>query len=283
MIQERIKREFKAIKLPEIFNEENRGYYRCCKTQLVLASESNDTWKSDITPSWIKLSDPADSVQFVLKKCGEITNYIPTSNEFINEPNAFFTQIEWIDVLNSDGPGIYTLNIVANISGIPFDFQWGVYNLLEFSIENALYTARIKAVFNSYHEIEGIDFTNSNVIGTFRFYGVIGSRQPNKQIDNIIFDDRQMSSVVRENLNIWELKTDPTNEEVTKIITDLYLLSENRLFISDYNAHNHSYRINDIPVILEETDELEYIEDTREAVLKAKFSDKFKDKRTYFK
>ncbi len=92
-----------------------------------------------------------------------------------------------------------------------------------------------------------------------------------------------MKSVIRENLNSYEIKTDPLKEEFTTKLTDLYLLSENELFISDYNAHNHSYKINDLPVIVEESPEINYFDYARDASLTCKVGDKFKNKRTYYK
>jgi uncharacterized protein (DUF1800 family) len=76
--------------------------------------------------------------------------------------------------------------------------------------ESTLKTARIRAIFNAYHEMEQIDFTDSNVESTFRFYGFIGNRQPNTEIDNIIYQNREMKRVMRENLNQYEIITDPS-------------------------------------------------------------------------
>ena len=66
-------------------------------------------------------------------------------------------------------------------------------------------------------------------------------------------------------------------------MTDLWLLSENEMWISDYNAHNHSYRILDTPVILEETPEIDYIDIfQRRAKLTALVGLRTKDRRTYY-
>jgi hypothetical protein len=218
----------------------------------------------------------------MLLKNGEETNYTPTPQLFVNEPNAIYTTINWNDVLTSDGPGCYELVIKYNISGIIGQVVWGIYKLLPYTIQNALKTARVRAIFNGYHETEQINFTGSNVESTHRFYGFIGNRQPNTEIDNLIYSDRQMKRVLRENLNQYEILTDPLDECQLLPLIDVYLLSENELFISDYNAHNFSYRFKDLPVILEESAEIEYKEFSRKASLKAVVGDKFKNKRTYF-
>lgn len=283
MIQERAQRKYNSIKLPTVFEEENRGFFRCCEPELVLASDTNDSWKNDKTAAWIKLSSPVDSVTFALKKDGQTTVYVPTVNSMPNQQQGFYSVIDWKEVLSSDGAGCYEITVRYNISGILGEFTWGVYKLLPYTTENALKTARIRTIFNSYHEVEGIDFTNALVENTFRFYGLIGLRQPNTEIDNIIYQDRTMKKVIRENLNTYEINTDPLKEEYITKLTDVLLLGENQLFISDYNAHNHSYKINDLPVILQESPEIEYFDLARDAVLTVIVSDKVKNKRSYYK
>ena len=282
--EDRIFREYKSIKLPVIFEEEDRGFFRCCCPFLVLASNTADSWKNDVESAWMKLSDPSDTVTAVLKKgCCTDAIFQPVAVPFVNEPNAFYWKFPWKEILASDGPGCYKIVISYNIAGIEQEFTWGVYDLKAYSIEAALTTARVRAIFDSYQEIEGIDFTGSQVESSIRFYGFIGNRQPNTEIDNIIYQNREMKKVIRENLNSYEILTDPTCEEHIKKLTDLYLLSENQLFISDYNAHNHSYRYQDIPVIVENSPEITYFELARAAALKCVVGDKFKNKRSFYK
>jgi hypothetical protein len=281
-LQDRTKNEYGSIKLPDVFEEECRGFFRCCCEYNVLADGSSNSWRNDITSAWIKLSGPLDTATATLYKNGVPASYTAAPVSFPNEPNAFYWTFEWASVLAADGPGKYELIISYDISGITSGFTWGIYNLKAYTVTTANKTARLKAIFSGYHTIEGIDFTNSNVIDTIRFYGFIGNRQPNTEIDNLIYQNREVKRVVRENLNTYEIITDPTCDDHIKKLTDLYLLSENELFISDYNAHNHSYRYQDTPVILEESPEITYYDLSREASLKCTVSDKFKNQKTYF-
>jgi hypothetical protein len=246
-----------------------------------LASDG-PTWENDITSAWIKLSSLSDTTSAVLLKHGQPTAYTPTIQSFPNDANAYYWTINWNDVLLSDGVGCYSLQINYNISGVSGDFTWGIYNLLPFTIQNALKTARLRVKFNSYQEIEGINFTGANVEDTIRFHGFIGFRQPNMEIDNLIYKNREVKKVKRENLNTYEVITDPTCEEHIKKLTDLYLLSENELYISDYNAHNHSYRYQDLPAVVEESPEITYFDFARSASLKCIVGDKKKDKRSFY-
>ena len=274
--------DYKSIKLPQVCPPQDRGFEECCCEELVLAKSTSNSWETDKTSAWIKLSDPADTVTFELYKDGVLTTYTPTAIAFPNEPNAYYVTIEWIDVLNADGIGCYELKVVYDISGITGIISWGKYRLLPFTIQNAIATARIRANFDGYHEIEQIDFTGSGIESTYRFNGFIGNRQPNTEIDNIIYNNREMKRVIRENLNEFEILVDPSLKCVTKPLVDLYLLSENELYISDYNAHNHDYCINDLPVIVSSSPELTYYDFARKASLKCVVSDKFKNKRTYY-
>jgi hypothetical protein len=282
-LEDRIYKKYEAVKLPDNFTETPRGPKGCCDCeQLVLGASGGNSWENDITSSWIKVSQ-GGSATFKLTKNGQITNYVLEQNVLVNDINTIYVTIDWGEVLASDGVGCYKLEVTYDIGGIVDTITKGIFKLMVFSTANALHTARVKAVFNLYHESEGIDFTGSNVVSTHRFYGYIGNRQPNTEIDNIIYSNREMKSVIRENLNTYEIITDPLEECILSPLIDTYLLSENELYISDYNFHNHSYRYNDLPVILEESPEVEYYDFSRKAKVTASVSDKYKNKRTYFK
>lgn len=280
--EDRMYFDFKSISIPQDFVEDDRGLKGCCCEQLVLAS-SGESWESDLSSGWIKMSeDPLDTFAFKLTKNGNATNYVPVPVAFPNEPNAYYATIDWYQVMLQDGVGCYNFSIGFNISGISGQVNVGNFKLKQYSVQNALGTARIRAVFNGVQESEGMDFTGANIVSDMRFYGYIGNRQPNMQIDNIIYGNREMKRVIRENLYSYELITDPLDECIIKPITELYLLSENELYISDYNAHNHSYRYQDVPVIVSKSPEIEYKEFSRKAQLSCEVSDKFKDKRTFY-
>lgn len=286
IIQERFAQVFTTVELPTVkaVNEFNEPF-RCCDTKrLVLAhSIQNETWKNDITSAWIKLSELTDTIEFKLTKNGENVSYTPTPILFPSEDFAWYTTIRWQDVLNSDGAGCYKLELLYNIQGVEGVITWGIYDLKAYSLETAKYTARLRVKFNLNQTIEGINFTNANVEDTIRFNGFIGNRQPNMEIDNLIYQDRIIKSVVRENLNTYEIKTDPYTSPTLDQLSELYLLSENELYISDYNVFNNSHSILDLPVIVAESPEIDYLEDyQRLAVLTCKVGDKTNNKRTHY-
>lgn len=282
-IEDRHFRKFDSIKLPEVFEEQDRGFKICCDCPMLVLGGGTETWENDVTSAWIKLSAPSDSATFSLKKDGVISSYTPLVYEFPNEPNAFYTTIPWTDVLSQDGIGCYTLSIEYNISGIIGELMWGQYNLKPYSIDNALETARIRVKYNLQQEIEGINFTGANVEDCIRFNGFIGDRQPNMEIDNLTYQNRVVKTVVRENLDTFTIKTDPLLECFISPMCNLFLLSENEMWISDYNAHNHSYRINDIPVVVQETPEIDYLDQfQRRAILTCLVGLRSKNRRTHY-
>lgn len=279
--ENRYKETFQAVRLPKQFEPQNRGYKDCCCEQLILAG-GTESWSNDLTAFWIKLSSESDTCTFQVVDHDENVVETYSGTEFPFEPNAFYKVIDWSSILNDYGQGCYYLSIEYDIAGVTGTLVWGLYNVKPYSIENALKTARVRAIFNGVQEIDGINFTGSNVESTHRFYGYIGNRQPNMEIDNIIYDNREMKRVIRENLNDYEILTDPLDECNLRPLTELYLISENELFISDYNAHNHSYRYLDLPVIVQESPELTYYAFSRKASLKCKVGDKFKNQRTHY-
>ena len=283
-IEDRDLRVYQSIKLPMVFTEQNRGFKICCDPLVVLAGGETETWKNDVSSAWIKVSDPSDLFDFILEKDGvPVTSYTLTVEEFPNEENAYYTTIQWRDVLALEGAGCYELKITYNISGLEGAFSWASYNLMPYSIQNALKTARIRVKFNLKQEIEGINFTGANVEDSFRFWGFIGDRQVNTEIDNLIYQDRSVKTVVRENLDTYVISTDPLQECFITPLTDLYLLSENEMWISDYNAHNHSYRILDVPVVVQEAAEIDYLDRwQRRAVLTCTVGLRNKKRRTHY-
>ena len=92
----------------------------------------------------------------------------------------------------------------------------------------------------------------------------------------------KVEKVTRENLNKYYLKTDPIDIAITRRLIDFHFLNEDKLLITDHNNSNHDYLIFDLPVSLEETSEMEYMERSRLAKLSATFGDRKKLDKSYF-
>lgn len=278
----RTKQCFQVIKLPETLASETYGLKGCCDEYLVLAG-GNEDWQNDVTSAFIKLQLISDSCTIVLKNSNDSnTSYQPDLKQFPNDSLAYYATIEWDQVLSIDGSGCYTIQVNYSISGVTGSFDWGSYELKQYSPENAQMTIRLKAIFNQVNLIEDINFSGSNMVDTIRFYGYFGKRQPNLQIDNLIYQNRQIDNVQRENLNSYELNSDPLTINYTRKLIDLYFLSESELFISEHHPNNHTSEYKNLPVSISETAELDYLELSKYAKIKAKFNDKVRDQLTRF-
>lgn len=283
----RTKREFKIIQLPKVTTIEDYGVKDCCDVYNVFAEITpTETWKNDVTSAWAKLNESTDTATFTLKKDDvALVNYTLTINNFdiTKEPYSKYVTINWSDVLAQEGPGCYTLQVAKNVSGVSFTTIWGIYKLQPYSTYLAKNQVRLKAVFNQYHSLEDIDFTNSNVVDTLRLYGMFGNRKPNFAIDNQINQKRNTENITREQLNTYELLTDPIKSNYTDKLIDLYLLSETDLFLTDHNDFNHVQIYKDFNLVVQESPEVDYKNLSNLASIKCILADKTKNRRSYYK
>jgi len=273
---------FQGLNLPPQFENYNVGIKDCCCRELVLGS-SNQGYENDVTAFWFKLGEDSSATVKLKTEDNVLTTYQPPLIDIVKDPLSIAGQIDWGQVINLDGVGCYKLEIGYNLGGVAGTLIYGEYELKNFTPLNAIYTARVKVFFNSYHERDDIDFTDTNLMGTLRFHGLIGKKQPNTEIDNIIYENREMRSVIRQNLNTYQIETDPLEYCVLEQLMQKFLLHENSMFISDYNYHNYSKFIQDVPVILEESAEVTYYDQSKKASLVAVVGDKVKNDNNYYK
>ena len=292
MIQERIKKDYPSAKIPQQFVEQDRGFVKCCDKFTVLAGNGAESWKNDVNSAWLKLSQPSDTVSFTVeKKVGsawvQTVFYNPPVFQCVNEPFAFYTTVFWAEVQNLEGNGCYRIKRTWNIGGfIGFDiWRNTMYTLKDYTIKNALKTARIRVKFNLVQEIEGIDFTDSNVEDSIRFNGQIRKDQPNTRFVTVTQQNRRIEPVMSEKSQTYMIETDGYTDPVLALMENLYLLSPNEMWISDHNAHTNSYEILDKEVSLIEGESPEREPDdkfARQEVLTCKVGDRYKNEITYY-
>lgn len=254
----------------------------CCEPYMVCALNGGERWETDKTSAWIKLFSAGDSATFNLYKDGVLAGIQPTPQDFVNDDYSKYVTVDWVEVLNQDGVGCYTIEIDWEIGGVTGTLYWGEYKLVEFSSDVVEGMIKISTVLNSKQSIEDIDFTGSNVVDDFRCKGYFGDRQPKMVVDNIIYNSREMNKVTRENLNEYTLYTKGLKETYIRKLTDLWLLSENQLYVSDFNTVNPSYNYLDFPAIVAESPEIKYFEMSRISTLTVKLNDKVKNSRSYY-
>lgn len=282
----RNKISYSVIDFPRVFEEEKR--LKCppcsdCK-QLILAHETEtENYKNDVTGVFIKKGLEADTVTFIMED--ENDNIITNLGTVVSFPNDDLAEgfvYNWQEILSINGAGCYKIRVEFTIGGVYGEYTHGLYRLLPFNVVNAKRTVKMHTFFGSFNEIENIDFTGSNFVDSVRFEGFFGNRQPKTEISTLISTGRRVEKITKENLNEYELRTNPLSICMTRQIVDLHLLNEDRILISDHNSSNHSYVYLDKEVTQQDTAELTYTDGTRLASLTALFSDRVKDQRTYY-
>ena len=215
-----------VITLPSGFEEEDRGLKGCCIPCLVLASTiESESWKNDVLGVHVKLSQISDSVTFIMEDCdGTILTNFGDIGVYPNDNLARGFIYDWKQVLQTYGAGKYKVRVEYNVSGITGGFIWGIYELKNYSIENAKGTVRIWSEFDSYLQTLNIDFTNSNHKDSIRFNGFFGNREPKTDIVNLITKGRKVEKATRENLNTYTLTSDPVSICVTRRVLDFQVI-----------------------------------------------------------
>jgi hypothetical protein len=273
------------IRFPEGFTEEDRGVKNgCCQNFLVLASLTDDeSHKNDTELAYIKKTELSDVVTFTIEKCGTtgaLTNLGDVA-VFGQDSLATGFMFDWKQYLTTYGTGTYTIKVAFTISGIVGGFDWGVYDLKNYSIANASNTIRVKSKFDSYSMAENIDFSNSNCMTTLRLNGYFGDPQNNTEIKQLITKGQVSQKTKRENLKQYELKTNPLLVMFTRRL-QFQLLNQDECFISDHNKTNHYYDLFDVPVVLDDSAEFTYKPGSRLADVKAVFGIRTKDQKSFY-
>jgi len=274
----RTKKCFKLIDVKKIINRLDFNIKECCDPFKVFGNGS-EGYMNDFTSAWFKLQTISDNVTFVLKDSeGNNTIYQPERKRCLNDSLGYVSTINWINVLNSDGSGCYTFEVNFDIDGNTGSFIWGVYDLKEFSIDRVKGSVRVLSVFNQYFKSDNIDLTNMNLVDTVRFNGFFGNSQPNYEIDNLILQNRSIENIQRESIKTFELNSDAVKEAFTKLLIDVHFLLENEIYISDFNEMNHDQYLKEVPLIVKESPEIDYLELSKFAKFKVILQEKKRNK-----
>lgn len=259
---------------PETYNTKE-----CCYPMLVFGDLLDTaSWKNDVTSVWFKLSgDTTDYVDFILYDDKDVqTSYQPSKKNLPHNDGNYAT-IYWRDLLQAEASGCYYIKVKYMLDGTEGEFIWGEYKLQKYSTEATSGTIRIKSKINQYYSIDDIDFTDTNIIDCIRVNGFFGEMKPNFKIDNLIYENRKFENVQRERIATYTMKTDPILYKFSEPLINVHLLAENTIWLSDYNSFNHSWFYKDIELIVSNSPEIEYVEQSRLAKVTCEFTDKTRD------
>ena len=279
----------KTSLIPQIrqqnLTEEDRGYKGCCDPLLVIA----DTTTTERNNNDIAFPRAfGDSVTFNLTKDGVATTYTPTAIQFPNQPDAWYAQIEWRDVLLSDGEGCYSIDFVPVIAGnlSPTSFNYGKYRLKPYNTDgylHAKYTARILSQFNDVNDLDGINYTDSFAFESLRiFNGKFGYFDPKTEVDKVEYLDGTNEKVKTEDFFEYELRLSGITRCVASPLL-AHLRGMTNCWMSSYNYDDFDYAdLSMKNVILSEGFVPEHIDGSRMINGVVKFQDKIFNSRAHF-
>jgi len=265
-------------------SEEDRGYKGCCDPTPVIADESTVARNNN------DIAFPrafGSSVTFNVTKDGLPTAYTATSLQFPNQPDAWYAQIEWRDLLLSNGAGCYSIDIVSTVAGnVQPSFNYGKYVLKPYKTGGYLhsqYTARILSEFNDKNDLDGIDYTGSFALESLRINrGKFGYFNPNTEIDKVEYLDGTNEKVKTEDFFEYELRLSGVTMCVVNPLMS-HLRGMTNCWMSSYNYDDFDYvGLSMKNVILSEGFVPEHIDGSRMINGVVKFQDKVFNSRAHF-
>lgn len=247
-------KEFKKIKLPIPFLEEDRGLKRCGTPMLALASQTDsDKYKNDIKG----IALVCDSLAVKLEKSdGTVIPALGQVINFPNSPDAKGFIIDWRQHLSDID--CYKVIVEFSIAGFSGSYYHGAYNLRHWTLDLAMNTVQVYAKYNDFSREENIDYSSSDFFDSVRFLGTFGKMQPNYTTTNITYHNRQRKKVRRESSRVYQLVSSYLLNCLTYDL-EKQLLRGNDIWITEHNpfAHNQ-YREHPVIVDAENSPSFEY-------------------------
>lgn len=264
----------------------DRGFSKCCYTNLVLADVSDDDgYKNDFSGVYFKRETPSSSVVFKLVDTVSLTEYFLNSDTYGTfqdfggiQPDLSYYIVDWRKVLTLLGTGKYQIKKELDIVGISVDVFSNTFTLKPFSIENADNTVRIDSVMNGKLINIDTDFKGTNYQTSIRLRGYFGRNERTFEQDNIAQRDYNIVQNTMSSKSSYQFQGLQIPECITQELWN-FVLFGNELFISDYNKNNHSYKYELIPVILEDNSGTEFFVQDRAVNVNLKFTDRRENNR----
>ncbi len=182
---ERSKKEFPVPSLPTPKLEDEFKSDCCeCLPELKLASYLlDDIIYNDITGVAHKNQSDTDTCEFKIYKGSELleNNGVDFSSGFPNDSNVSAFVYNWRHYLVNKGVGCYHIKKVFTVAGIEITEDIGVYNLEEYTSENAEGSVRVlyQNNFETLYNESIINYADSGFEDSYRFRGMFGQWQPN--------------------------------------------------------------------------------------------------------
>ena len=254
--------------------------FSCPYEELAFASDDGDEYKNDFASVMLKKASPNDTISFELYKAGTkvadlndntFGTYYPTFDQY---PLQTGFVLEWSQVLNAFGGGLYDIRAQLDLLGEQSTFQSRCYRLMSFSDEAANDTARVKWTQDGKVQRSELDFTGLQFPFMIRVSGFILAQTPEIEANSYQDSNRQVKQVQDKITQNWSLEIKGVPYQVTKAIVENLALA-NSIVADDYNYLNHDlYR--GLELIFDSFDEAKYfISRDRLAVYRIRLKDRF--------
>lgn len=267
----------------------DKGFKECCYTNLVLAHPTDsDKYKNDFTGFWFKKQTSSDDCNFILHELATGDTYDLNNGTYgvfkdfgsiAGQPNLTTYIVHWRKVLNTLGRGLYQIEKAMTVAGLPFSEMSNTFTLESFNDVIADKTVRIDAKMDGkLVHYDNVNFKGSGFETSIRTYGFFGRRDPKYKQDNLVKRNYETVQISMSQENEYEFQTGLIPECITVEIYD-FILFGNELFISDYNAINHSYKYRLYEVELDSNKGGKYYTTNRDLRINLTFADRLKNKR----
>lgn len=265
----------------------DRGFDKCCYTQLALADLSDSkSYKNDFTGEFYKRQTPNDTVDFLLKDMDtmvEVALNDGTYGEFQPfggpQSDLSFYIVDWRKVLSVLGIGTYQIKKEIGVAGLPpVDIFSNSIVLKKFSIEAADLTVRIESEMDGLLVKEDVNFKNTGYRTSIRLKGFFGNNNPKFEQELLFKNDYDTVQVTMSKENEYRFYASQLPECIVVHLLD-HIIFGNVIRISDYNKNNPSYLYELTPVKLVGNDGFTYTNTHRGVTINLKFTDQFQNNR----
>jgi len=182
---ERSKKEFPlpSLPAPKLGNEFKDDCCDCLPELKLASYLQEDIVYNDITGVAHKRQSDLDTCEFKIYKDNNLlaNNGIDFLSGFPNDANVSAFVYNWKYYLVNHGIGCYTIKKVYTVAGIEITEDIGIYDLDEYTPENAESTVRVlyQNNFETLYNESIINYADSGFEDSYRFRGMFGQWQPN--------------------------------------------------------------------------------------------------------
>lgn len=245
----------------------DRGFKECCYSQIVLADLSDTaSYRNDFSSVFFQRQEPATTVsyQIIPLSTGTPVNLLDGTHGVLypfaptnTNPDLTYFKVEWRKILNLLGPDTYTIRKQVSIAGLPNEnVDSNSFALSAFTVDIANGTVRMDSIMDGTMERIEANFKDSGYQNSLRLPGFFGNAQDKITRDSVVYSSKFNVAYFENQITMsndpeYIFQTTNIPECVSRELRE-FLIFGNRIFVSDYNKNNHSYRYELFSVVLED-------------------------------